>query len=142
MYFNSKDTTKADASRDIAAAQSGLQTLKDLPEYKEAVRLSKMVTRMVQDIQPGTLWYGWADQIYRSANSVAGNISEGVGRITDPQIMQFYRIARGSLLETITYLLAPPPTVTLPDDVVKVAHQVLADMDRTIVAVSTRRLGK
>jgi four helix bundle protein len=45
-----------------------------------------------------------SDQILRSSQSVALNLAEGAGRFTKNEKRRFYRIAYGSLKETIVLL--------------------------------------
>ncbi len=48
-------------------------------------------------------------QLIRCATSVSANISEGTGRASKRQFLQFIKIARGSAFETYTFLTQMPP---------------------------------
>ena len=48
--------------------------------------------------------YGLTNQLRRAAVSVASNIAEGKGRISDKELVQFLSRARGSLYEVQTQL--------------------------------------
>lgn len=78
-------------------------TLEDLEIYKRAMDLGKFVYEMVSNwkhFDRDTL----GKQVVRSADSVAANIAEGYGRFHfgDKKLYGYY--ARGSLLETMTWL--------------------------------------
>lgn len=49
--------------------------------------------------------YGLAAQVTRSAASVPANIAEGRGRVTKPDFAHFVAIAKGSLMETETFVM-------------------------------------
>ena len=48
--------------------------------------------------------YGLSDQVRRAVVSIASNIAEGCGRISNKDYALFLAIARGSLYETMTQL--------------------------------------
>ena len=48
--------------------------------------------------------YGLTQQIRRAATSITANVAEGYGRYNYQENIQFCRIARGSLLETLDHL--------------------------------------
>jgi len=78
-------------------------TLEDLEIYQRAMDLGKFVYEMVsnwRNFDKDTI----GKQMVRSADSVAANIAEGYGRFHfgDKKLYGYY--ARGSLLETITWL--------------------------------------
>jgi four helix bundle protein len=54
---------------------------------------------------PGEEKFRLADQLIRSARSIAANISEGHGRYHYQEQIQFCRQARGSLSETVNHLI-------------------------------------
>ena len=49
--------------------------------------------------------YRLTDQIIRSSRSITANIAEGFGRFHHQENIQFCRIARGSLYETLEHLI-------------------------------------
>jgi four helix bundle protein len=54
---------------------------------------------------PGEEKYSLTDNIKRSARSVTNNIAEGYGRFHYQENMQFCRVSRGSLHETLDHLM-------------------------------------
>lgn len=49
--------------------------------------------------------YKLIDQVVRSSRSITANIAEGFGRYHHQENIQFCRIARGSLTETLDHLI-------------------------------------
>jgi len=49
--------------------------------------------------------YRLIDQIIRSSRSISANIAEGFGRFHHQENIQFCRIARGSLYETLEHII-------------------------------------
>ena len=49
--------------------------------------------------------YRLTDQIIRSSRSISANIAEGFGRFHRQENIQFCRIARGSLYETLEHII-------------------------------------
>lgn len=77
--------------------------LEDLEIYQVAMKVGKDVWNVVLTwdyFQKDTL----GKQIVRSADSIAANISEGYGRFTYKENRQFCIYARGSLMETKTWI--------------------------------------
>jgi four helix bundle protein len=63
--------------------------------------LTRQVYRLTENL-PKREAYGLTDQMRRAAVSVASNIAEGYGRLSDLQFRQFLGNARGSLCELQT----------------------------------------
>jgi four helix bundle protein len=80
-----------------------MQTLFDLVVYQKAVELRKNIQRISADF-PKHEEYSLKAQIKRSARSVPANIAEGYGRFHYQENIQFLRIARGSVFETVDHL--------------------------------------
>ena len=79
------------------------QDLEDLRIYSEAMALGEEVWGHVEQWD-AKAFRTIGDQVTRSCDSVAANISEGYGRYHHKERMRFCYIARGSLRETKTWL--------------------------------------
>jgi four helix bundle protein len=104
-YYNNK---AKDYTDELVATTKHFKELSEYPEFQESVKLAKQLLPHVVGHLPNTVQGSWADQLYRSATSISANISEGVGRMQKSQIIQFFRIARGSAFETIAHLSLSP----------------------------------
>jgi four helix bundle protein len=60
--------------------------------------------------------YSLTDQIRRACVSIPSNISEGCGRNTDPQLMRFFEISKGSASELDYQLFLAKELGYLPAD--------------------------
>ena len=76
---------------------------RDLLVWQKAMQLAREVYRSTEQF-PGSETFGLRSQMRRSAVSVASNIAEGHGRLTDAQLKNCLGIARGSLFELETQL--------------------------------------
>ena len=76
----------------------------DLQVWKRAVEFAVKVIELVETINTERKHYRLLEQIESSSASVAMNLSEGKGRFSQKEFMQFCYIARGSLYETMTLL--------------------------------------
>jgi four helix bundle protein len=75
----------------------------NLRVYQLAEELSDAVWEMVKKWKPlATDTVG--KQMIRAADSISANIAEGSGRGSQPELIRFARIARGSLYETRNWL--------------------------------------
>lgn len=83
---------------------SNIQSFEDLDCYKEARILRIEVSKFVKTL-PKFEEYRLKDQIVRSSRSITANIAEGYGRHHNKENLQFCRIARGSLTETLEHLI-------------------------------------
>ena len=84
----------------MVMAQTGFQ---DLDIYKRTVMLRKNVFDLSKSF-PIEEKYRLTDQIIRSTRKCPANIAEGYGRFHYQENIQFCRIARGSLCETLDHL--------------------------------------
>jgi four helix bundle protein len=75
----------------------------DLIVWQKAMALARVVYAATQDF-PKAEMFGLQSQIRRAVVSIAANIAEGHGRLTDMQFRHFLGNARGSLCELQTEL--------------------------------------
>ena len=76
----------------------------DLEVWKQC-RLFRNEISLLSKKFPREEKYCLTDQIVRSSRSVTANIAEGYGRYHFQENIQFCRIARGSLYETLDHLI-------------------------------------
>jgi four helix bundle protein len=77
------------------------KSYRDLIVWQKAMGLAQHVYEATEDM-PKRESYGMTDQMRRAAVSVASNIAEGYGRLSDLQFRHFLGNARGSLYEVQT----------------------------------------
>jgi len=78
-------------------------TYEDLEVWQAAMDLVVRVYTVTRNFPPDER-FGLTSQLRRAAVSVASNIAEGKGRISDKELLQFLSRARGSLYEVQTQL--------------------------------------
>jgi len=81
-----------------------LRSFEELNCWKEAVLLRKELSSIINNF-PKHEDYRLKDQLIRCLRSVTNNIAEGYGRFNYQENIQFCRISRGSLYETIDHLI-------------------------------------
>ena len=78
-------------------------------DYKQLIVWHKSMDLVVEiyalvKLLPKEELYALSDQMRRSVVSIPSNISEGLGRNTDKEFVQFLSVSRGSLWELETQL--------------------------------------
>ena len=81
------------------------RTFEDLEVYQECRNLRKAISKLVKEKFPSDEKYKLTDQIIRSSRGETASIAEGFVRFHYQENIQFCRIARGSLLETLDHLI-------------------------------------
>ena len=76
---------------------------RDLVVWQKAMELAREVYGRTESF-PNSETFGLRMQLRRAAVSVASNIAEGHGRLTDPQLRNSLGMARGSLYEVQTQI--------------------------------------
>jgi four helix bundle protein len=79
------------------------KSYRDLIVWHKAMILARQAYALTESL-PRREAYGLADQMRRSSVSVASNVAEGHGRLSDAQFRHFLGNARGSLYEMQTQL--------------------------------------
>ena len=79
------------------------QAFQDLTVWQSAMEMTVSIYTLTKAI-PKEEMYGLTSQLRRASVSVASNIAEGRGRVTDGEFRQFLGIAQGSTYEVQTQL--------------------------------------
>lgn len=82
-----------------------VKSLETLEAWKRAKEFALRVYREVLPLLPSEEKWNLNQQLRRSSNSVPANIAEGYGRFYYQDNVRFCYIARGSLEETLSYLV-------------------------------------
>jgi four helix bundle protein len=91
--------------RAAAISMSKIESFEDLECYKVAREYRKRLAKWAKTL-PKEEIYRMKDQVIRSARSITANIAEGFGRHHPQENLQFCRLSRGSLTETLDHLNA------------------------------------
>ena len=89
----------------MAVTEKGMRGFEDLECYKLAMQVFCETYRVVSLLPPEEK-YNLADQLRRAATSIILNIAEGYGRFHYLDSLRFYYISRGSMMETLSGLIA------------------------------------
>jgi four helix bundle protein len=81
------------------------KSFEDLACWKEAKRFRNLVKDNIIPKFPASEKYELKSQIRRSSRSVGNNIAEGFGRYHFQENIQFCRISRGSLNESLDHTI-------------------------------------
>ncbi|MFC5193179.1 four helix bundle protein [Algoriphagus aquatilis] len=81
-----------------------IKTFEDLEVWKKAREVRLFVQKLVRKF-PSEEKYALAIQIRKSSRSITNNIAEGYGRFFYQENIQFCRISRGSLTETLDHMI-------------------------------------
>lgn len=81
-----------------------MESFEDLQVWQEAKKLQLILIPMLRKF-PSDERYRLVDQLFRASRSITANIVEGFGRSNHGENIQFCRIARGSLSETLDHII-------------------------------------
>ncbi len=109
----------------MACHLGGMGNYRDLEAWRVSRALANATYRLTEAF-PATERYGLAAQMRRAGVSIMSNIAEGAGRSSDPQFVQFVRIARGSLRELESQRL-------LAEDLGLVGQPALEEIDSLLL---------
>lgn len=81
-----------------------IESHRDLLVWQKAMDLAVLIYRLTSKF-PSSETYRLVAQVTRSASSVPANIAEGHARATKRDYLHFLAIAKGSLMETETFVM-------------------------------------
>lgn len=125
-------------------AEKEMRGFEDLDCYKLALKVFREAYR-VAGILPPEEKYNLGDQLRRAATSILLNIAEGYGRYHYLDSLRFYYIARGSLMETLSALIACDDRKYTQNDLEhqrELCHSALRSLNGYIRYVRTQQQGK
>ena len=125
-------------------SEKEMRGFEDLEAYKLAFQVFHEAYRVAAVLPPEEK-YNLADQIRRAAASVILNIAEGYGRYHYLGSLRFYYIARGSLMEILSALIACDDRKYTKDEIVRqreLCHSALRSLNGYIRYVRTQQQGK
>ncbi len=80
-------------------------SFEDLEVWQNSVDFAVSVIDIAETMNSDRSHYRLIEQLESSVTSISANIAEGKGRNSKKEFIQYLYIARGSLFETITFLI-------------------------------------
>jgi len=108
-----------------------VQNYRDLIAWQKAMDLVDLVYRATRSF-PREELYGLASQLRRAVVSIPSNISEGQGRRSKAEFLQFLSIAHGSLREVETQVMIAKRQSYMTTDEETSALALAAEVGRLI----------
>src|SRR5262245_23871963 len=108
------------------------QSFTDLEVYKECRRLRKKISEIAQKHFPVPEQYKLTDQVIRSSRRVTACIAEGHGRYYYKENIQYCRMSRGLLSETLEHLITAFDESYITDEVLKESKQQIDTCSRLL----------
>ena len=98
---------------------SSLRSFEDLECWKSARDLRIFVSKQILPKFPTEEKFALTSQLRRSSRSVSDNIAEGYGRFHYQENIQFCRIGRGSLCESLNQVITAHDEYYIDDNLLK-----------------------
>lgn len=115
----------------------GARSHRDLIVWQKAMDLTVLVYKHCKRFPPCET-YGLNFQITRAAASVPANIAEGNGRGAAKDYARFLGIAKGSLMETETYLSLAVRLEYLQEDDVAEAMGLIVEISKMLTVMRAK----
>ena len=125
-------------------AEKEMRGFEDLECYQLAMKVFREGYK-VASLLPSEEKYNLADQLRRASTSIILNIAEGYGRYHYLDSLRFYYIARGSIMEVLSALIACDDRKYTKDDLSQqreLCHSALRSLNGYIRYVRTQQQGK
>jgi len=112
----------------------GYQKFTDLEVWKKSRVLRNSIQNLYKTFSADEK-FKLIDQIIRSSRSVTANIAEGHGRFHFQENIQFCRIARGSLIETLDHLTVAQDSKYVSDEDFKTFESNIYEIKKCLTAI-------
>lgn len=111
-----------------------IQSHRDLLVWQKSMDLTVLIYRLTQRF-PNNETYRLVSQMTRSAVSVPANVAEGHARGTRRDYSHFLSIAKGSLMETETYVMLAQRLNYVEQTDLQAALAVITEISKMITAI-------
>ena len=111
-----------------------LKSYKDLKVWQRSYQLCFEIYKITNGF-PDEEKYGLTSQLRRAAVSVPSNISEGYGRKTTPEYIQFLYIAYGSVCEIETQILLSGDLGYISNGRLEMLNEGIREVERMLKAL-------
>jgi four helix bundle protein len=122
---------------DASARAKRITSHRHLVVWQKAMDLAVEVYRVSESF-PKEERYRLTSQITRAASSVPANIAEGHARSTARDFAHFVTIAKGSLMETETFVMLAIRLGYLTDDVAAPALRLIIEISKMLTRLRSR----
>ena len=119
---------------------STVQSHRDLIVWQKAMDLSVLVYRLAEQF-PKTETYRLVSQITRAVTSVPANIAEGHARGSSKDFAHFLAIAKGSLMETETFMTLAVRLEYIDSNDAKDTFELLTEISKMLTILRKKLLG-
>ena len=114
-----------------------IESHRDLIVWQKAMDLAVQVYRLASHF-PATEPYRLTAQVTRAVASVPANIAEGHARSTRRDYANFLAVAKGSLMETETFIMLAVRLSYLSDEQAKAALNLITEISKMITAIRNK----
>ncbi|HLK55812.1 MAG TPA: four helix bundle protein [Chthonomonadaceae bacterium] len=114
-----------------------IESHRDLIVWQKSIDMAVQVYRLTEKF-PSHEKFGLTSQLTRAAASVAANIAEGNARGSTKDYAHFLSIARGSLMETETFLILATRLDYLHTDDLQTCLALIHEIDRMLIVLRSR----
>ncbi len=118
---------------------SKIESHRDLLVWQKAMDLAVQIYRLAS-LFPQNEIYRLTSQITRAAASVPANIAEGHARGTRKDYAHFLAIAKGSLMETETFLMLAVRLEYVKEGQANSALSLITEISKMLTAIRTKLL--
>ncbi len=117
--------------------EKSVQSHRDLTVWQKAMDLAVEIYKLAAKL-PHSETYRLVAQITRAAASVPANIAEGHARATRKDFANFVAIAKGSLMETETFLMLAIRLSYVTEGEASVASGLITENSKMLTALRNR----
>lgn len=115
----------------------GIESYRDLVVWQKAMDAAEEIYRLVRKLPKEEL-YGLTSQVRRSVAAIPSNVAEGHGRSSRKEYAYFISVAKGSTMETQTFIELTVRLGYLQKSEISSAVALLDEIERMLRALHER----